>query len=162
MTTRRPWGVVALALFFTFGTVMSGLTASALIAPGHWAGELWRLNPSARTGFQAMGSWAVPLMLVVAVACAGAAIGLWRGKRWGQQLTIGVLSVNLLGDLANGVLRGDWRTLIGVPTGGAMLAYLLSRRIRAHFSAPADQRVQPTGLSSKEAQVSEHGSNRRS
>ncbi len=142
--TRRPRGVVALALFFTFGTVMSSLTVLALIASGRWADQMWRLNPTARTGFEVMGSWAVPMMLVVAAACAGAAIGLWRGQRWGQQLAVGLLGVNLLGDLANVVLRGDWRTLIGVPVGGAMLAYLLSRRIRARFAPLANKRMQPT------------------
>jgi hypothetical protein len=32
------------------------------------------------------------------------------------------------------VVRGDWQTLIGLPIGGAMLAYLLSRRIRDWFA----------------------------
>jgi hypothetical protein len=72
-------------------------------------------------------------MLLVAAACAAAAVGVWRGSRWGYRVAVGLLAVNLLGDIANATLRGDWRTLVGVPIGGAMLLYLLSRRARAWF-----------------------------
>jgi hypothetical protein len=40
----------------------------------------------------------------------------------------------LLGDALNALVRADWRTLIGLPIGGAMLAYLLSKRVRNRFS----------------------------
>ena len=133
--TARPAGLVLLSLFFAFGTLMSTVTAVALAAPGEWSEQLWRLNPAARTGFQAMGHWAVPLMVLVAVACAGAAVGLWLERPWGHRLAVTVLSLNLLGDVSNALIRGDRRTLIGLPIGGAMIAYLLSRRIRERFKA---------------------------
>ena len=60
---------------------------------------------------------------------------MWRGRRWGYWLAVGVLGTNLLGDLANGVLRHDWRTLIGVPIAGAMLIYLARRQVRRRFPA---------------------------
>ena len=126
---------MVLTVFFAFGALMSSVTALALVAPGKWSEQLWRLNPPARVGLEAMGRWAVPLMLSVALACAGAAVGLWRGERWGHRLAVAVLGVNLAGDLANTILRGDRRTLIGLPIGGAMLLYLLSRRVRGRFSA---------------------------
>jgi hypothetical protein len=134
-TSQRPAALLALTLFFAFGTLMSSITALALVAPGKWSEQLWRLNPPARVGFEAMGRWAIPLMLTIALACAGAAVGLWRGERWGHRLAVAVLGVNLVGDLANAILRGDRRTLIGLPLGGAMLLYLLSRRVRGRFSA---------------------------
>ncbi len=62
-------------------------------------------------------------------------MGLWRGRRWGYRLAVGVLSVNLIGDVTNALVRGDRRTLIGLPIGGAMLAYLLTRRTRRHFAS---------------------------
>jgi hypothetical protein len=133
--TTRPPGLVLLTLFFGFGTTMSALTALALSFPGTWSEQLWRLNPAARTGFEALGNWAVPLMLLVAAACAGAAVGLWWGKLWGYRLALTVLSVNLMGDIFNALVRGDRRTLIGLPIGGAMIGYLLSRRIRERFNA---------------------------
>jgi uncharacterized membrane protein (DUF2068 family) len=126
-----------MALFFGFGTLMSAVAALALAVPGKWSEQLWRLNPAARTGFEAMDNWALALMLLVAAACAGAAIGLWRGKLWGHRLAVTVLSLNLVGDVLNALVRGDRRALIGLPIGGAMIAYLLSRRIRGRFKPAA-------------------------
>jgi hypothetical protein len=94
---------------------------------------MWRLKLEAPADLARLGSVAIPLMALVAAACAGAAIGIWRGARLGHRLAAGLLGVNLLGDTLNAVVRSDWRTLIGIPIGGAMLAYLLSRRARAWF-----------------------------
>jgi hypothetical protein len=69
-------------------------------------------------------------MTVVAVLCGGAAIGLWTGARWGWHAAVLVLALNLLGDVANALLRGDRRTLIGVPIGVALIVYLVHARTR--------------------------------
>jgi hypothetical protein len=128
-------GLIALVAFFAFGAAIAGLTAIMLLAPGSWANAIWRLKPTAQSDFATLGAGAVPLMLLVALACGGAAFGLWRGRRWGYWLAVAVLGVNLLGDVANSVLRHDWRTLIGVPIGGALLFYLTRRPIRDRFLA---------------------------
>jgi len=67
-------------------------------------------------------------MALVASACAAAAFGLWRCARWGYITAVVILSVNLLGDSMNAVIEHDWRTLIGLPVGGAMIIYLVSKR----------------------------------
>ena len=82
-----------------------------------------------------MGPWAILLRGAVASACAGAAIGLWTGRCWGHRFAIGILGFNLIGDMLKAVLRGDSRALIGLPIGGAMLAYLGSRPVRDRFLA---------------------------
>jgi hypothetical protein len=124
----RPIGITALSLFFIFGTIMSGLAAAMLLIPGSALEPLWRLNPHAREGFAAMGNWAMLLMAVVCVACAAAAIGLWRCARWGYWTALVILCVNLSGDTLNILVAHDWRTLVGLPIGGVMLAYLISKR----------------------------------
>lgn len=96
---------------------------------------IWRLKPEAQQDFARLGWCAIPLMIIVVAACAGAAVGLWQRRSWGRRLAVMLLSVNLLADLLNGIVRGDWRTLIGLPIGGAMIAYLLSRPIRGWFAA---------------------------
>src|SRR4051812_39233759 len=125
---KRPPGITALALFFVFGTIMSGLTPVMLSFPGSVIEPLWRLNPRAREGFVAMGGWAVVLMLAVCVACATAAVGLWRCSRVGYWTALVVLAINLVGDTANAFVAHDWRTLIGLPIGGLMMVYLVSKR----------------------------------
>ena len=133
MRHDRPLGLTALSCFFAFGTLMSGLSAVSLARPGSALEPMWRLKPEARLAFGRLGPWAVPLLLTVAAACAGAAVGLRRERRWGHRLAVGVLATNLVGDLLNAVVRGDRRTLVGLPIGGAMLTHLLSRRIRDRF-----------------------------
>jgi uncharacterized membrane protein (DUF2068 family) len=107
---------------------MSGLAAVTLLFPGSVLEPLWRLNPRARDGFAAMGSWAVLLMVLVCVACGMAALGLQRCKRWGYWMALFILTINLAGDTANAVIAHDWRTLMGLPIGGAMIVYLLTKR----------------------------------
>lgn len=122
-----------LAGFFTFGACMSALTIFLLLSPGTALDWLWRLNPEAHSGFQILGVGSIFLMTLVGAACTATAIGLWRGVRWGVYLAITVLSVNIVGDLLNAVMRGDYRSLIGLPIGGAMIFYLLRAASGAGF-----------------------------
>ena len=113
---------------------MSLLAALALLLPNSALHNVWRLNPQAHAGLAALGGWAIALMFVVGIACGLSAVGLWRGAGWGRAVALTVLAVNLLGDAGNALVRGDLRTLIGVPIGAALFAYLLlNRRVRDYF-----------------------------
>lgn len=116
---------------------MAALACLGLLLPGGFLEPMWRVNPDARRQLGQMGGWAPLLMAVVSAACALASSGLWRRRRWGHRLAIGILVVNLAGDAANAVLRGDLRTLIGLPIGGLMIAWLLSPLVRAWFGRNA-------------------------
>lgn len=128
MSQDRPSGVTALSLFFMFGALMSSLAAFLLLFPGTVLDSMWRLNARAREGFAAIGLWAVLLMAAVCAVCVAAAFGLWRCTRWGFWIALAILSINLAGDVANTFVAHDWRTLIGLPVGGSMLAYLVMKR----------------------------------
>lgn len=128
MSWQRPLGIKMLIAFFVLGITACAVTVAALLTPGGELSMVWRLNPDAHDGFQRIGTpLSVLLMLVVATACALAAVGLARQKKWGRRLAIGILAVNLMGDSLNAVVRHDPRTLIGLPIGGAMMAYLWKR-----------------------------------
>src|SRR5215472_1953959 len=113
------------AAFFAFGAMMCALTSVLLLFPGTVLDALWRLNPEARLAFHSLGSWSFVLMLTVGIACLIAAIGLWRGTVWGTRLALAILSVNIVGDLVNALLRHDYRSLIGLPVGAVMMFYLV-------------------------------------
>ena len=118
-------GMKLMVAFFAFGVCACAITVAALLLPGSPLEAVWRINPEARIGFQEIGRpLSVLLMLVVGTACAAAALGLARQKPWGRRLAIGILVVNLTGDLFNALLRNDLRTLIGLPIAGAMIWYL--------------------------------------
>src|SRR2546423_7714539 len=124
--SRLPVGILLLVIFFTAGTLICMLVTLALAFPGGILEPIWRLRPDARLEFEAFGTWSIALMAAVGTACGLAAFGLARRAEWGRRLAIGVLTVNLVGDMFNAVLRHDLRTLIGLPIGGIMIWYLVS------------------------------------
>ncbi|MEO8200166.1 MAG: hypothetical protein ABI679_06580 [Gemmatimonadota bacterium] len=129
----RPKGITALALFFAFGTLMSGIAALALAWPGGPLDIMWRANPAAREGFASIGPWAVLLMLVVGAGCAAAAYGLWRLHSWGRYLAMAVLAINMIGDTANAIVRKDLKTMAGVVIGGVFVGYLAKSSTKKAF-----------------------------
>lgn len=129
----RPLGITALSIFFLFGTAASFIASVSLLFPGSFLEPVWRLNPRAHEGFVGMGVWAIVLMCAVCVACASAAIGLWRGSRWGYWLAVALLAINLLGDVANVLLGTEPRATVGIPIALAILAYMMSKRVRRFF-----------------------------
>lgn len=132
-------GLGLLVAFFAFGTLMAAASGVALLFPGSVLEGLWRLNPRAHRDFLAMGGWAVLLMGAVALVCGLVVVGLARRARWGHRLAVAVLVVNLFGDVGNAAVRGDLRTLIGLPIGGLLVAYLLSAGVRARFARQRDR-----------------------
>ena len=129
----RPLGITALSAFFLFGTAMSFLASVMLLFPGSFLEPLWKLNPRARENFTTLGMWAIVLMLIVCIACASAALGLWRGSWWGYWLAVALLTINLLGDIANVILGTEPRAAVGIPIVILILALLMSGRRKQFF-----------------------------
>ncbi len=125
--TAGSFGIALLTLFFTLGACAAVLTIVLLLVTGSALDIAWRANPQAHQGFSHMGRWALLLMTAVASACATAAVGLWRRTRWGLWTAVTVLAINLAGDTAHALIAHDHRTLIGLPVGVLMIAYLLAK-----------------------------------
>ena len=123
-------------LFFAAGAVICIVVMLALAFPGSFLEIIWRLRPEVRDEFIEHGTWSITLMAALGAACGLAAFGLARGAEWGRRIGMGVLTVNLVGDMFNAAFRGDMRTLIGLPIGGLMLWYLV-RSKDAFQTAPS-------------------------
>ena len=136
MSKARPLGIIPLVILFVIGTVASFLSAVSLIFSGTFLEAIWQLNPKARAGFSRMGYWAIVLMICVCIACFVTAVGLWKRRRWGYWLAVVMLGVNLGGNVVNVFTGTEPRAVIGIPIVGTILAYLLRRRTRFHFSDP--------------------------
>ena len=129
--------MTALSGFFAAGAAVSFLALISLATPGGPLEAMWRINPRAREAFAGMGGWAIVLMAGVGFACALSAAGLWKGKKWGRRLAIGVLAVNAAGDAANALLGIEPRAAIGLPVAGLLILYLAGRRAGRFFEADA-------------------------
>jgi hypothetical protein len=125
---RRPLLLILLSLFFGFGVFASGTATLLLLIPGTPLDILWRVNPRGYQGFITMGNWSLLLLLSICALCGTAAAGLWRLQSWGYRLAISILCINLIGDTINSFLLRDWRTVIGLPIAGLMIAYLVMNR----------------------------------
>ena len=132
-TAHRPSGITALSIFFLAGAAISLTASLSLLRPNSFLESMWRLNPRAQEGLSSLGQWAVLLLATVSLFCATAAIGLWRGSRWGHWLAIGLIATNLIGDVTNVILGTEPRAIVGIPIAGAMLLYLLSKNVRSSF-----------------------------
>lgn len=136
LTAReRPIGVTALSAFFCFGAFVSGVASVSLLAPGGPLDLMWRLNPRAHDAFGRIGFVASLLLAVVSVSCAAAAYGFTTGRRWGYRLGVGLLVINLAGDVINVVSGAEIRALAGVPIVALLLWYLSSGPVKSYFSA---------------------------
>ena len=137
-TTKRPVGVTALSIFFLAGALICLIAVAALLFPNSFLGPIWRLNPRGHAGFVIMGLWAIILLISVSAACAVAAVGLWRGAKWGHVIAVFLIAINLIGDIVNVALGTELRAIVGIPIAGLLLIYLLSRRVRCYFREKLD------------------------
>ena len=137
-TAHRPRGITALSIFFLAGAAISLTASLSLLRPNSFLESMWRLNARAQENLSSLGLWAVLLMSTVSVFCAAAAIGLWRGLRWGHWLAIGLIATNLIGDITNVLLGTEPRAIVGIPIAAAILLYLLSKKVRSSFRRTSD------------------------
>lgn len=132
----RPVGVTALSIFFLAATLITFVAAISLLFPNGFLEPIWKLNPRGRIGLGAIGLWAVFLFVIVGIACAFAALGLWQGRRSGYFAAITVLSLNLFGDLFNVISGIEPRAAVGIPIVILILVYLFRPKVRLFFSKP--------------------------
>jgi hypothetical protein len=125
---RRPAGIKALSILFVFGAFMSGMSAILLLFPGSIVDGTSNAGTQPQQGFSGMGSWTLPLMTLVCLACIAAAVGLWRLAPWGLWTAVVILGANVVGDAIGMFSSHDWRTLLGLLIFGFMIWYLLRSR----------------------------------
>jgi hypothetical protein len=129
----RPVGITALSMFFVIGAAISFTASMSLLRPNSFLESMWRLKPHGRIGLEGMGWWGILLLLAVSVPCALAAVGLWRGTRWGHRIAVTLIAINLIGDVVNTVTGVEPRAIVGVPIASGILLYLFRKRVRLFF-----------------------------
>ena len=131
---KTPAGFAGIGIFLFFGATMASLAATTLLWRGTALDRIWMLNPIAYKQLAPFGSTAGVLFLLLSAVLTAAGIGWFRRRLWGWRLAVGIIAMQVLGDVVN-CLRGDWlRGGIGVIIAGTLLLFLLSSQIRAAFA----------------------------
>jgi hypothetical protein len=112
---------------------MASLAGFTLVWRGTFLDRMWRLNPVAYAQLAPLGASVGYAFILLAAALALAATGWFKRRFWGWLLAVTIISTQLVGDAVN-LARGDvLRGATGVVIAGALLLYLLSRKVRSWF-----------------------------
>jgi hypothetical protein len=129
----KPPGFAAIGVFLFFGATMASLAAITLLLPGTPLDRAWGLNPTAHKQLSPLGSKVGIPFLLLAVLLVLSGVGWFRRRLWGWRLAVAIIATQVLGDIVN-VVRGDLlRGGTGAIIAGALLLYLLTRRLRVAF-----------------------------
>lgn len=113
---HRPRTITALSIFFIVGATISLTASISLLKKSSFLDSMWRLNPRAHQDLSSLGLWSVVLMTTVSGFCAAAGIALWRQRRWGYWLAVGLIAINLVASITNAVIGAEPRAIVGVPS----------------------------------------------
>jgi hypothetical protein len=123
-----------MGVFLFFGATMAAFAGITLTLPGTPLDRIWILNPRAYQQMAPLGRSAGVLFLLVCAAMTIAGAGWFQRKRWGWLLAVIIIATQVAGDMMN-FFRGEHLAGgFGVVIAGALLMYLLSRKVRAVFA----------------------------
>jgi hypothetical protein len=130
----KTLGFTAVGIFLLFGATMASLAATTLLWRGTPLDRLWDLNPIAYKQLAPLGRAVGIMFLLLGAALTAAGIGWFRRRLWGWRLAVMMIATQVLGDVVNCV-RGDLlRGGTGFIIAGALLLFLLQRKVRTAFA----------------------------
>lgn len=133
MQPKLPAGITGVGIFLFFASAMASLAGITLLWPGTILDRTWKLNPRAYVQLAPLGRIVGVPFLILAVLLAVSGVGWFRQKLWAWRLAVGIIAIQLLGDVVN-ALRGDiLRGAAGVLIAGGLLVYLLKPQVRKAF-----------------------------
>jgi hypothetical protein len=131
---------MAVGIFLFFGAIMASLAGITLVWRGTALSRIWTLNPRAYSELAPLGKPIGLLFLSLAAALASAGTGWLKRRRWGWQLSVVIIGMQILGDVTNIFYGHIIQGLAGVAIGGALLFYMTRPFIRACF-APIPKQI---------------------
>ena len=133
-TTRSPLTPVLLTLFFLFGTAMTAFAGASLAIPHGPLARIWRAKPDVYEQLLALGPLVAMGFFALSALMALTVFGVWRRRRWGWMLAVGIFIVNALADAARAIADREWNGLVAVAVVALILWWLLRRDVRAIFT----------------------------
>jgi len=124
-----------MGVFLFFGAAMAGFAGTTLLWRGTRLDRAWALNPTAYIELSAFGRWIGIPFLALSAALVAAGIGWFLRRRWGWNLAVIIIGIQLAGDLLS-FFRGEWfRGALGAGIAATILLLLLSPRVQGAFGA---------------------------
>jgi len=125
---------MAVGIFLFFGAIMAALAGTTLVWRGTTLDRLWLLNPRAYQELAPHGKAVGIPFLLLGLGLVIAGTGWFKRRLWGWRLAVGIIAVQVLGDLVNAFLGDRVRGGIGLVIAGALLMYLLRAEVRGAFA----------------------------
>jgi hypothetical protein len=133
LRTQLPRGFKAVGLFLFFGFVMASLAGTTLLWRGTLLDRIWVLNLRAYNQLAPLNRAIGIPFLVLAVALFVAGIGWFRHRRWGWNLAVAIIAIQVAGDVLSVIMGEAIRGVTGATIAGALLFYITRRPFRAAF-----------------------------
>src|SRR5260370_6775914 len=105
-TGGSPRGKTVMGIFLLFGAVMASVAGATLLWRGTALDRMWTLNPRAYKELAPLGKVVGIPFLMLGVLLAVACVGWFKRRLWGWRLAVGIIAVQVLGDLVN-AFRSD-------------------------------------------------------
>ena len=133
-TAPSPRGMTAIGVFLLFGATMACTAGITLVHRGTVLDRIWALNPGAYRELAPFGRTVGIPFLLVAVALAVSGLGWLKRQRWGWQLAVFIIVIQVFGDFVNVFCGHLVQGGVGIAMAGALLFYMLRPNIRAAFA----------------------------
>ena len=115
---------------------MAFLAAITLTWRGTVLHRVWAINPAGYKQLAPFGGKAGILFATLGVTLAAACIGWLKKLLWAWRLAIALIAAQVVGSIVNILLGRIPEGAIGITASGALLFYLLRKRVRAVFRKP--------------------------
>ena len=144
--------MTAFGIFLLWGAAMASLAGTTLIWRNTALDRVWALNPTGYQQLAPFGSKAGVFFISLAVALAAAGIGWLKRRLWAWCISVAIIATQVIGNIVNILLGRTLEGAVGFTVSGALLFYLLGRRVSGTFRklAPAscnrDLGGQPSSL----------------
>ena len=114
---------------------MASLAGTSLLWRGTPLDRIWVLNVRAYNQLTPLGRAIGIPFLLLGVALFAAGVGWFKHRRWGWTLAVGIIAIQITGDLASMVRGEALRGAAGAAIAGALLLFMTRRSVREAFPA---------------------------
>jgi hypothetical protein len=135
-TQKSPRGLAAFGVFLLWGATMAFLAAITLTWRGTVLDRVWALNPAGYKQLAPYGGRAGILFATLGITLAATGIAWFKKLLGAWRLAIALIAAQVAGSIVNILIGRIPEGAIGITVSGALLFYLLRRRVRAVFRKP--------------------------